>query len=82
MIEEASRSLWFDHDRDVCQAACSGDSGGPLTVTRRDGRSQLWGVVSWGIGCGVEGRPGVYTRVSQFVDWITRTIAENDIQVP
>ena len=82
MIEEASRSLWFDDNRDVWQDACSGDSGGPLTVTRRDGRSQLWGVVSWGIGCGVEGRPGVYTRVSQFVDWITRTIAENDIQVP
>jgi len=61
---------WESGGRD----ACSGDSGGPLTIYRRDGRAELVGVVSWGIGCGDKGRPGVYTRVSQFVPWIKETI--------
>jgi len=56
--------------------ACSGDSGGPLIVPRSDGRAEVLGVVSWGIGCGVAGRPGVYSRVSQFVPWIKRKMME------
>lgn len=56
--------------------ACSGDSGGPLVVTRSDGRRILWGLVSWGIGCASKRRPGVYTRVSQFSQWIQDTIGE------
>ncbi|XP_021933991.1 venom protease-like isoform X2 [Zootermopsis nevadensis] len=49
--------------------ACQGDSGGPLVVREGDVHV-LVGVVSSGIGCGSKSFPGVYSRVSSFVDWI------------
>ncbi|XP_074483311.1 coagulation factor VII [Sebastes fasciatus] len=51
------------------QDACRGDSGGPL-VTRYKKTWFLTGVVSWGKGCANENLYGVYTRVSNFLDWI------------
>lgn len=50
--------------------SCQGDSGGCLVAAENDGYWYQYGVVSWGYGCGTQGVPGVYARVSSFIDWI------------
>jgi len=62
------------------QDACDGDSGGPL-VTKEPGSNgeataenyELIGVVSYGVVCGRKDFPGVYARVTEIMDWITKT---------
>ena len=53
--------------------ACQGDSGGPL-ICNDYGYGRLCGVVSWGIGCGLRGNPGVYANVAYYIDWINYTV--------
>ncbi|XP_060921534.1 tryptase-2-like [Labrus mixtus] len=55
--------------------ACKGDYGGPLVCRTARGFVQV-GIMSYGSpdGCGLPGRPGVYTRVSSFVDYINSYI--------
>ena len=51
--------------------ACQNDSGGPLLQN-----GMVVGVVSFGQGCATPNYPGVYSRTSGAVDFITRGICE------
>jgi len=54
--------------------SCRGDSGGPLmvlNVANGEANYNVIGVVSFGPNpCGLQGWPGVYTRVTEYVHWI------------
>ncbi len=64
----------------ICAAAegkgtCFGDSGSPLVVKK--GEWFLAGITSWGWDeCAVSGYPDVFTRVSQFTDFLKQHIPD------
>merc|ERR1712038_301054 len=67
-------AYWKDHKQDACQ----GDSGGPMACDSHKGdhgQYALIGVTSFGNGCG-NNWPGVYTRISSYLDWIKNLAGE------
>lgn len=72
---EKPYSIYGILDSHVCaftlgKDSCQGDSGGPMVA---DGK--LIGIVSWGEGCG--SKPGVYTNVPYYLEWIIDTLKKN-----
>ena len=59
----------------VGEDTCYGDSGGPLVVKNRGGAWFQYGITSFGFGCGRMDRPGIYSRVSTYCNFINATTA-------
>ena len=75
-VPQESTNMFCAGYPDGGQDSCEGDSGGPFAVQSQD---HYWaaGIVSWGVGCASPGRYGFYTRVSNYVAWIQKTMKEN-----
>ncbi|XP_038174794.1 trypsin-4-like [Arvicola amphibius] len=61
--------LGFLEDR---KDSCEGNSGPPVICN-----GEIQGIVSWGTGCAVRGKPGVYTKVCNHLSWMWETMAAN-----
>ncbi|ESO84876.1 hypothetical protein LOTGIDRAFT_196330 [Lottia gigantea] len=51
------------------KSACNGDSGGPM-ICSSESQTVLAGITSWGASGCPGTRPSVYTRVSEYLNWI------------
>ncbi|XP_049733952.1 chymotrypsin-like elastase family member 2A isoform X2 [Elephas maximus indicus] len=60
-------------------SSCNGDSGGPLNCPASNSKWEVHGVVSFGssLSCNYYHKPSVFTRVSNYIDWINSVIANN-----
>lgn len=61
--------------------SCAGDSGGPLLCKDPEKSDHPWtifGITSFGEGCGKRGKYGIYARLSNYVHWIAKVIKQTD----
>lgn len=57
--------------------ACQGDSGGGLMVLHEN-RWYMTGIISYGIGCGTPGVPGIYTDVTKYTAWLKEALKSDE----
>lgn len=75
------------HESQICAGykkggldSCAGDSGGPLLCSKKENGMTRWfvyGVTSYGEGCAEKGKYGIYTKVTNYLDWIHSTVESN-----
>ncbi|XP_014262190.1 venom protease-like isoform X6 [Cimex lectularius] len=62
-------------EKDGGKDACTGDSGGPLMIeVPGECLKRQIGITSFGKSCGLPNMPGIYTRVSYYLDWIEKSV--------
>ncbi|KAI4499081.1 hypothetical protein M0802_005947 [Mischocyttarus mexicanus] len=50
--------------------ACQGDSGGPIFIEKTNSKYEIIGIVSWGLGCANKDVPGIYVKITDYLNWI------------
>lgn len=91
MSSESCRKVYVDYritDNMFCAGyargkmdSCAGDSGGPLLcrdLRKPDHPWTIFGITSFGEGCGKRGKFGIYARLSNYVRWITKVMKKTD----
>ena len=70
------------HARNICAGgergkdACEGDGGAGLyCLEPQSNLIKAIGIVSWGVGCGQRGVPGVYVDLASFQHWMEAVVA-------
>ncbi|NP_001081896.1 ovochymase-2 precursor [Xenopus laevis] len=57
--------------------SCSEQSGSPLVcLLEKKGIYTIFGIASWGVNCKENSKPGIYTKVSPFIDWIRQIMSD------
>ncbi|CAL4132745.1 unnamed protein product, partial [Meganyctiphanes norvegica] len=57
--------------------SCQGDSGGPMVTNEGSPFYRQIGVVSWGFDCAAPGFPGVYARLTKYMQWINNQLSDS-----
>lgn len=58
--------------------SCAGDSGGPL-LFEKNKKWYIYGITSFGEGCGKKNKYGIYAKVPNFTKWIKKTVRKHEL---